>query len=178
MHNRIQNRNDYKEFLEADKLSNHIKRKYPIPFFDYMWIYLRIMRSLEFLENCYPANKKILKAIQKFRLRQYSVKLGVSIPPNTFGKGLTLWHWGSIVVNPTVDGGDYVVIQSDVNISADVVIGNNVYLAPGVKVLEHVQIADNVIVGANSVVTKSISECNTTWVGAPSSKIKDVGYTL
>lgn len=177
MHNRISNKKDYKEFLEADKTANHIKRKYPISFYDYMWIYLRIMRSLEYLENCYPSHKrKILKGLQNFRLRQYSVKLGISIEPNTFGKGLTLWHWGSIVVNPSVDGGDYVVIQSDVNISANVIIGNNVYLAPGVKILENVKISDNVIVGANSVVTKDIQECNTTWAGIPSKLLKNIGY--
>ena len=97
-------------------------------------------------------------------------------PPHTFGKGLTLWHWGSIVINPKVDGGDFVVIQSDVNISENVKIGNYVYLAPGVKVLEGVEIRERVIVGANSVVTKSIYEDNTTWVGCPAHKIKDNGY--
>lgn len=172
----IQSREDYLDFLKADKSANHFHKLFPIPFYDYIWIYLRIMRSLECLDNCYPNTKKIQKAIQKFRLRQYSVKLGISIPPHTFGKGLTLWHWGSIIINPKVDGGDFVVIQSDVNISENVKIGNYVYLAPGVKVLEGVEIRERVIVGANSVVTKSIYEDNTTWVGCPAHKIKDNGY--
>ena len=68
------------------------------------------------------------------------------------------------------------MIQSDVNISENVKIGNYVYLAPGVKVLEGVEIRERVIVGANSVVTKSIYEDNTTWVGFPAHKIKDNGY--
>ena len=42
--------------------------------------------------------------------------------------------------------------------------------------LEGVEIRERVIVGANSVVTKSIYEDNTTWVGCPAHKIKDNGY--
>lgn len=73
-------------------------------------------------------------------------------------------------------GGAFVTIQSATNISRNVTIEDNVYIAPGAKILENVHIAEGVIVGANSVVTKSIDEPYTTWVGAPAHKLKNVGF--
>ena len=40
-------------------------------------------------------------------------KLGVLIPPNTFGKGLQIMHHGSIIVNPDVRVGDYCVLHGN-----------------------------------------------------------------
>ena len=107
-----------------------------------------------------------------------SVKTGIQIGINTFGKGLGLFHYGSIVVNGSARFGDYCVIQSDVNVSAGVQGGNEIYIAPGAKILENVQIADHVIVGANAVVSKSIAEANTSWGGVPAKKISDKGFTF
>ena len=168
--------NDYKAKLHMDKIANKFGRKYPIPFYDYNWMYLRIMRKVEYLQKKTDVVSKFRYILNIFRLRQLSVKLGITIPPGTFDGGLTLYHWGSIVVNSNVKGGRFVTIQSDVNISKDVVIGDSVYIAPGVKILEGVKIAEGVMIGANSVVTKDILESYTTWVGSPAKKIKDEGY--
>lgn len=164
-----------KEILECDRIANGFKRKIPIPFWDYNWIYLKRMRAVEFHEgkNGYH---KIAYIFSKFLLQQISVKTGIQIPAGTFGTGLTLYHWGSIVVNDTVIGGAFVTIQSATNISRNVTIEDNVYIAPGVKILENVHIAEGVIIGANSVVTKSIDEPYTTWIGIPARKLKNVGF--
>lgn len=161
--------------LECDRIANGFQRKYPVPFWDYNWIYLRRMRAVEFHEgkNGYH---KVAYIFSKFLLQQISVKTGIQIPGGTFGVGLTLYHWGSIVVNDSVSGGDFVTIQSATNISRNVVIEDNVYIAPGVKILENVHIAEGVIIGANSVVTKNIDEPYTTWVGIPAHKLKDKGF--
>ncbi|MDF2943017.1 MAG: serine O-acetyltransferase [Herbinix sp.] len=174
----ISSKKEYREYLLSDKRANNIKRKYPIVGYDYIWIYLRILRRLEYKINCKSNNviNKILVIIDTMKLRQYSVKLGITILPNSFGKGLTLWHYGSIIVNQTAKGGDYVTLQSGINISENVVLGNDVYIAPGAKILSNVLIADAVIIGANSVVTKNIEEKNTTWVGIPAKKISNEGY--
>ena len=134
------------------------------------------MRKIEYLSNKKGLIFKIRLGVCKFRFRQYSVKTGISIPPFTFKGGLTLYHYGSIVVNENVRGGVFCTIQSATNISDGVEIGNNVYIAPGAKILENVKIADGVIIGANSVVTHDINVPNTTWVGVPVKKIKNVGY--
>lgn len=111
------------------------------------------MRRYEYLDGKKGILNKIQKLLVKFILRQYSVKTGISIPPYTFQGGLTLYHWGSIIVNESVRG-RYVTIQSATNISDGVIIGDNVYIAPGSKILQNVKIADGVIIGANAVVTK------------------------
>ena len=64
------------------------------------------MRAVEFHKgkNGYH---KIAYVFSKFFLQQISVKTGIQIPAGTFGAGLTLYHWGSIVVNDTVSGGGF-----------------------------------------------------------------------
>lgn len=166
----------YKENLEKDRIANGINRKIPIMFYDYNWIYLRLMRRYEYLDEKEGILNKIKKLLVKLRLRQYSVKTGISIPPHTFQGGLTLYHWGSVIVNESVRGGQYVTIQSATNISDGVILGDNVYIAPGAKILQNVKIADGVIIGANAVVTKDITEAYTSWAGVPAKKINNKGY--
>ena len=105
-----------------------------------------------------------------------SVKTGIQIGINSFGKGLALFHYGSIIVNGTAQFGEFCVVQSDVNVSAGVRGGNEVYIAPGVKILENIAIADNVIIGANAVVCKDIEEPHTSWGGIPAKKISEKGF--
>ena len=167
-----------REYLEADKIANSKKTKRPKPFTDYEWRFLIALRKLESAINMYE-NSIFGKLIIKYRKMIWSynsVRTGITIYPNCFGKGLTLWHYGYIVVNDTVRAGEYVTVQCGVNISENVTIGDHVYLAPGVKVLKDLRIAEHVIVGANGVVTKSIEEADTTWVGVPVKKISDTGY--
>ncbi|MDY4836179.1 MAG: hypothetical protein SO165_00225 [Lachnospiraceae bacterium] len=87
-------------------------------------------------------------------------------------RGLTIWHYGSIIVNGTCKTGEFCTLKSDTNISENVTLGNNVYIAPGAKILRNVKIADGVIIGANRIVTKDILEPYTTWVGAPAKKLR------
>ena len=62
------------------------------------------------------------------------------------------------------------------NVSAGVRGGDEIYIAPGAKILENVQIADHVIIGANAVISKNITEANTSWGGIPAKKISDKGF--
>lgn len=127
------------------------------------------MRDVEYRINCKKSTiiSKILLAINKIKLRQYIVKLGSAIYPNTLEKGLTLWHYGSSGVHKSVKGGKYVTLQSGVNISENVTLGNDVYFASDSKIIEIVSIANGVIIRSNAVVTKNILEENTTWVDVP-----------
>lgn len=95
---------------------------------------------------------------------------------NNFGKGLGLFHHGTIVVNANARFGDYCVIQTDVCISRSVTGGDYIYIAPGVKIVEDVKIASHVVLGMNCVVTKNIEEESTTWAGVPAKKISDKGF--
>ena len=105
-----------------------------------------------------------------------SIKTGIFIPIKTFGKGLALPHYGTIIVHESARFGDYCVIQAGVNISDDVRGGDYVYLAPGVKINEKLTIADHVIVGSNCVVTHSVKDEGCTVAGVPARKISDKGF--
>lgn len=169
------NYSEYIDIVNADKYANGYEHNEYIPFWHYTWSYIKWLRRVEYL---YGKRYlwKILYYFSLVRLKQIGVKTGLSIPRGTFEKGLTLHHYGSIVVNESVHAGKYVTLQSDINISGNVCIKDNVYIAPGAKILEGVTIAEGVIIGANAVVTRDILEPYTTWAGVPARKISDKGY--
>lgn len=103
-----------------------------------------------------------------------SERLGITIGPNCFGKGLYIPHYDSIVVNDTAVFGDNCIIKNGVNVSEGVVCGG-IYLDAGAKLLIGVHLVDIIIVGANAVVTKSFFEQNIVIAGLPAKKISDNG---
>ena len=172
----IQSKSDYNEYIKCDEIANHIygirQRRFYIT-----WKYLKCLRGLEYSINCrHRRFKKISVAFKKFRLYKLSVKSGISIPPNVFGKGLFLPHHGLIVVNSDAKFGDNCVVQCGVNISDGVRAGNHIYIGAGAKIIRRVNIADDVIIGANAVVTKDITEANIAIAGIPAKKISENGF--
>lgn len=175
----ITSKKEYLEYLEADRVANKKKSIHARWFGDYNFNYLNNLRKLEYYTNCRrDFIGRLYKKYLMIRHKQMSVKTGIQMDINSFGKGLGLFHYGSIVVNGTARFGDYCVIQSDVNISAGVIGGDEIYIAPGAKILEGVKIASNVIVGANAVVSKNIYEPMTSWGGVPAKKISDKGFVF
>lgn len=172
----IKSKADYIEYLKADNEANHIgksiHKKYMIT-----WKYIKCLRKLEYVVNCKTGIiAKIEQSWFKFKLYKLSVKSGLTIPMNTFGKGLYIAHHGSVVVNPTARFGEYCVIQNGVNISNDVVGGNHIYLGAGAKLMIGVHLAHDIIVGANAVVTSDFTTPNIVVAGIPAKKISDEGF--
>lgn len=136
-----------------------------------------MLRKAEYYENC---RKDILGQMYltflKFRLIKLSINLGFTIPRHVFGPGLSIAHWGSIVVHGDVRVGKNCRIHSAVNIGIFKgkcpTIGNNVYIAPGTKLFGGISIGDNVIIGANSVVNKDVPS-NVTIAGIPAKVISE-----
>lgn len=101
------------------------------------------------------------------------MKCGFDIPPNTCGAGLSIHHWGSIIVNSQAHIGSNCCMQQGIVIgfngrtSGAPKIGDNVYIGAGAKILGNIEIADNCIIGANSVVTKSFLEPGSIIAGVP-----------
>lgn len=91
-----------------------------------------------------------------------SLKTGISIPKNTCDRGLTLYHYGSIVVNAACQIGKNCCIMNNVNIGANQgslkapIIGDNVELALGCKIIGKVKIGDNAKIAPNSVVIRNV----------------------
>ena len=180
----ISSHHELKEYLHADMAVNcgPVGRQWKSMFMcrldrDYNLLYLHILRRNEFVLNCLTGWKKsVLLWFLKRRLHKLSIVTGIYIPPNTFGKGLFIPHWGAIVVNDNARFGDNCVVQNCVNVSGGVVGGNHIYLGAGAKVMLNVHLADDVIVGANAVVTKSIETPNLVVAGVPARIISEKGF--
>lgn len=147
-----------------------------------LWKYLIVLRYYEYYANCHKSYFDRVKLSIFSKLHHYlGIKLGYSIPPNVFGPGLKLNHYGTIVVNPNARIGKFCDIHVDVNIGQNYgpedvpTIGDNVWIGPGVKIFGKIHIADGIMIGANSVVNRSFDEPNITIAGIPARKIKDQG---
>lgn len=146
--------------LKAYLLSN------PISDQRYIWLYIKSMRLVEYFDF----KRKVSILFVPFylwhlhKLRKYSYITGFQIPPHTCGKGLTIWHWGAIIINPATQIGENCTLYPGVLIghkkSGDVaaIIGNNVFIGAGTKIIGAVRIGNNVIIAPNAVVTKDVPD--------------------
>lgn len=184
----ITSKKDLIEYLEADKIAlDKAKYKKPLFMHDIIWKYQILLRKCEYYQNCRKdLIGKVWLKILKFRLVSMNHKLGFSIPLNVFGKGLSIAHYGTIIVNQYSKIGEFCRIHDGVTIGvtddyywAEIPeapkIGNNVFIATGAKIIGNITIADGVTIAANAVVVKDILEPNTTWGGVPAKKISNNG---
>jgi serine O-acetyltransferase len=183
----IRSEKDYKRYLNQDKkalgISNTGLSSRFINFLspNYIWKFQKTLRKVEYYINC--KNKGIYKVYLyylKYKLKNVSIKLGFTIPPNVFGPGLAIVHYGTIVINSAVKVGENCRIHACVNIGASggsfeaPQIGNNVYIAPGAKIYGNIKIGNNTAIGANAVVNKSFEEDSIMIAGNPAKKIKEI----
>jgi len=183
----IQNKEDYKYYLDQDKKALRVGKSnffgqivsYISP--NLIWKFQKTLRTLEYYEN---RNKKGLSKLYylylKYKYKNISVKLGFSIPPNVFGPGLAIAHYGTIVINGNAKVGANCRMHACVNIGASggqeeaPQLGDNVYIAPGAKIYGNITIASNTAIGANAVVNKSFDKENTVLAGIPAKVIGEV----
>ena len=178
----ILSKDDLKEYLEADKAALGITYKYPKPFRDEIWRFQIVLRKAEYAENCSKGLLgKIRKIVRRYIYHKKSVQLGFTIPLNVFDKGLSIAHYGTIVVNSHAKVGKYCRIQESVTIGATdgsldaPSLGNYCFLGSGARVIGDIKIADNVAIGANAVVVKDIDTPKSTWAGIPAKQVSSKG---
>jgi serine O-acetyltransferase len=183
----IKSKTDYLYYLKRDCEARGIKKQNFIDNIKELILpnetlkFQKNLRKVEYYINC---KKGILNKIYftfiNYRFRKHSMKLGFSIPPNVFGPGLCILHYGTIVVNSRARIGENCRMEVCVNIGASggnpsaPKIGNNVYIAPGVKIYGDIQIGNNIAIGANSSVNKSFIEDGIMIAGSPAKKIKPI----
>ncbi|THF50549.1 serine acetyltransferase [Flavobacterium supellecticarium] len=181
----ITTKREYKYYLDQDRLASSINGKgflYQIKEFlfpNYIWKFIRLMRKYEYLKN---TNQGLFGKIQlifvRIAYRRISLKLGFSIPVNVFGPGLSIPHYGTIVVNPAAKVGKNCRLHVGVNIGASAgslkapEIGDNVYIGPGVIMYGDITIVNNITIGANSTVNKSFTEEGVVIAGSPAKIVK------
>lgn len=172
----INSKKVYNQFLKSE-LSNlgWVKeRLFPRP----NQLFIKALRQYEYHFNAKGLFHKILSVYYYKKYLSLSLKTGISIPKNTCDKGLTLYHYGSIVVNAACEIGRNCCIMNNVNIGANQgslkapKIGHDVYIGPGAVIFGDIEIADGCYIGANAVVNKSILEPNSVIVGIPAKVLK------
>lgn len=177
----ILSKKDLREYLEQDKQQLGITRRYPRPFLDDIWKYEIQLRKYEYWLNCGKGlQKKMMCLYHKFIHHRKSIQLGISIPPNTCKKGLSIAHHSCIQINDNASIGENLRIHEGVTIGASggsnaPKIGDNVFLASGCKVMGDVVVEDNIAIGAGAVVVKDCLEAGCTYAGVPAKKVSSNG---
>lgn len=179
----IGSREEYRFYLEADRASLEVTRRRPRLFGDEIWRFQRLLRAIEYWENCRSSPLWApYRALLSLRFHHLSTRLGFTIPPNVFGPGLAIAHRGTIVVNACVRVGINCRVHVCVNIGSRAgtndqapVIGDNVYIGPGAMLFGPIRIGDDIAIGANSVVNRDFEESGITIAGAPARKVGDRG---
>ena len=179
--NMIRAREDYLRYLEADRIA--LGRKHKYGFMDWLmddiWTFERLLRKVEYYHNCVKSTwGKVKRRILYYKLHRMKIRMSLSIPINVFDEGLSISHYGPIVINDKAKIGKNCRIHVGVNIGEGgpdakaPQIGDNCYLGPGAKLFGGIVLGDNVKVGANAVVNKSFPGGNCTLVGVPAHKVE------
>jgi serine O-acetyltransferase len=181
----IKSKEEYREYLKADRIAlkvniNNFREKlkelvFPNP----IWKFQKNLRKLEYYNNCRKGFlSKIYYYYLKYKFRRESIILGFSIPLNVFGPGLSIAHYGTIVVHSQARIGKNCRIHANVNIGGGgwsheaPQIGDNVYIGPGTVIYGDIKIGDNVAISANSTVNKTFDENDILIAGSPAKLIK------
>lgn len=116
----VTNKKELKEYIKTETsfFKWNILRYVPVNLFEAQIIakYLVLLRKTEFHVNC---GHRVRKIIYMMKLKRMQCRYSVHIPINVFGKGLSIAHLGTIVVNGFSSVGD------NCRIHVGVVIGSN-----------------------------------------------------
>lgn len=183
----IKSKADLLLFLEEDRKALSIEKPSllgiikQIFFPNVIWRFEKILRYLEYYNN--TKKKNLFRwggyFYYKILFRKQSLKLGFSIPINVFDYGLSIAHYGTIVISPNARIGKYCHIHAGVNIGASAgkpeapFIGDNVYIGPGAILFGDIRIADNCTIAANATVNKDFYISHSVIAGTPAKVVKE-----
>jgi len=174
----IKSYSDYVEYLKADRISLSRKLSFRSLLLDDVWKFQIVLRTYEYLTNC--SWNIIIRSVVYLIYRRLGTKIGVTIPLNVFGPGLSIAHPGTLIVNSNAKIGANCRVHACVNIgtkagvhAASPTIGQNCYIGPGAKLFGPIVLGDNVAIGANAVVNKSFPDGNCTLGGIPAQVISE-----
>ena len=147
--------------------------------------FLRYLRKQEYYINTAKDSKLkgLLALYYERKKNKCGTRLGIEIGPNCFGKGLQIYHIGSIIVNPGVRAGENCklhggnCIGNNGKTQAVPRLGNNVDIGYGAVLIGDIDVANDVTIGANAVVNRSVYESSSTVVGIPAKVLAKGGRT-
>jgi serine O-acetyltransferase len=152
---------DLKQYQQEDLLMNgrttwHWTDRFRFP----VLAFQRKLRRTEYVLNHFQGGLwRLYRGYARRNLRVAGMKLGFTISANIFGPGLSIAHWGTIVVNPDCRVGARCRIHPGVCLGwrngGVPALGDDCYLGPGAKVYGGVILGDRTKVGPNAVVNRS-----------------------
>ena len=180
----IKNKRDLNRYMNAD-MSFYYRQSKKVRFM--LWLlqdpayqiakYIRCLRMEEYYYNAGKGLIGTLLYLYFFRKKNIlGNRLGLKIPKNCFGEGLTVYHHGSIIVNETAQVGKYCCLHGNNCIGnygkEDIspLIGDYLDMGIGAKAIGHIRLGNHVIIGANAVVTHSFPGNNITLTGVPATR--------
>ena len=176
----INSKNDYLKYLKQDKLALGKNYKSPKLVHDEIWRFEILLRKTEYYVNCKKTFiGKLYSKVLQFLYYKKRLKYNTYIPLNVFGPGLSIAHFGSIIVNGTAKIGKNCRIQDSVTIGATngasdaPVLGDNIFIGSGARIIGKVNIASDIAIGSNAVVVNNFNESGITIGGVPAKKISD-----
>ena len=176
----INSKNDYLKYLKQDKLALGKNYKSPKLVHDDIWRFEILLRKTEYYVNCKKTFiGKLYSKVLQFLYYKKRLKYNTYIPLNVFGPGLSIAHFGSIIVNGNAKIGKNCRIQDSVTIGATngasdaPVLGDNIFIGSGARIIGKVNIASDIAIGSNAVVVNNFNESGITIGGVPAKKISD-----
>lgn len=180
----INSRRDLKEYILADRsYYGSYTLKHRVRFMltnDHLYAirkYMTLLRKEEYYHNKKGVINRLIELVIARRKNNLGNRLGYYIRPNSLGKGVTLFHHGTIIIHGNARLGQNCKLHGDNCIGNNgltnetPIIGNNVDIGFGAKVIGGVTIADNIKIGAGAVVVKSCLNSDATLVGIPAKEI-------
>ena len=181
----IKTKDDYLEYINQDASSmginyHAVKNRVMTRFSNPRWKFILLLRKCEY--HCNNKDKlfsKILFSYYYYKYKTLGLKLGFTIPVNVCSKGLSLPHFGTIIISKNAKIGENCRIHACVNIGANAgspeapQIGKNVYIGPGAKLFGNIYIGNHCTIGANAVVNKSFNQEHYVIGGIPAKILKE-----
>lgn len=149
----------------------------PISNQKYIWKYIKTLRYVELYTNRKRKWEIPFLVYYRHKLNLLSNKTGFQIPPNVVGPGMTIWHWGTIIINENTRIGKNVILNPLVVIGHKEpsggcpVIGDDCFIGAGAKIIGNIRIGNNVKIAPNAVVVKDVPD-GTVVGGIPAKSIK------
>lgn len=176
---RIASRSDYEAFLSADLQAHALHRWNTLESIRHPEVRVqRSIRRVEYLSNVRVFARALRLGLAKLRLLRDFERTGVQLPAGVAGPGLSIAHFGSIVINSKSRIGKYCRIHSATNIGSTPAgvptLGDYVYIGPGAVIYGPVTVGDRAVIGANAVVNRDVP-AGVTVAGAPARVVAQRG---
>lgn len=182
----IKSKKELNEWIKAEKKANYKLKDSKgilksVITCDHTYVitkYLYYLRHEEYHRNNSGFRHHVMELFWSRKKNKLGNSIGLTIPANVFGKGLTIYHVGSIVVNGEAKVGINCQLHGNNCIGnngkscAAPQIGDNCDIGIGAKIIGGIHLGDDVVIGANSVVNKSYDLNGIVLVGSPAKYIK------